>query len=284
MVSAMIVDAFTSTPFKGNPAAVVVSNVDLYTKFPDSWFQNLAQEINLSETAFIVKRGNNCFALRWFTPHGEIALCGHATLASAHALWTSGEAKSAPILFYTMSGILTATVLSSSYKGFIQLDFPVTIVKEADGISRGLCIALGIEEQNVLFHGESKFDHIIELKGGQHALSSLRPSFQLLKRVPTKRGFVVTTKGDQENDFYSRCFFPGNNVNEDPVCGSAHCALVPYWESKGLKPISGQWFRSFQLSLRTGLVLCKRRADRVFLAGQAVTMGELNFSPAAVKL
>jgi len=138
MVSAMIVDAFTSTPFKGNPAAVVISNVDLYTKFSDRWFQNLAQEINLSETAFIVTRGNNCFALRWFTPHGEVALCGHATLASAHALWTSGVAKSAPIHFYTKSGILTATVLSSSYKGFIQLDFPMTPVSETSGSNNEL--------------------------------------------------------------------------------------------------------------------------------------------------
>jgi len=284
MVSAMIVDAFTSTPFKGNPAAVVFLNLDLHKKLPDSWFQNLAKEINLSETAFIAKRGNNCFALRWFTPHGEVALCGHATLASAHALWTYEVAKSAPIHFYTKSGILTATELLSSYKGFIQLDFPITTVSEAVGFSSDLHVALGIVEENIFFHGESKFDRIIELKGGRSALRSLRPSFQLLKRVQTKRGFVVTTEGDMENDFYSRCFFPGNNVNEDPVCGSAHCALVPYWESKGLKPISGQWFRSFQLSSRTGVVLCRRGGDRVFLAGQAVTMGELNFSPAAVKL
>merc|ERR1740137_13951 len=110
----------------------------------------------------------------------------------------------------------------------------------------------------------------------------MKPSFQLLKRVPSKRGFVVTTKGDLENDFYVRVFFPRRTIIEDPVCGSAHCALVPYWESKGLKPISGKWFRSFQLSVRTGRVLCKRQADRVFLAGQAVTMGELTFSPAAV--
>lgn len=284
MVIGFIVDAFTSSPFKGNPAVVIPLSSDLFTELLDSWFQNLAEELNQSETAFIFQMGQNTFALRWFTPHGEIALCGHATLASAHALWTTGRAAQGPINFLTKSGVLTASLLSSQYEGFIQLDFPITPTRKSEKVVGKLCIALGIEEALVVSHVESKFDRIVELKGGKRTLLSLRPSFELLKRLPTNRGFVVTTEGDTENDFYSRCFFPGNNNNEDPVCGSAHCALVPYWESKGKKPISGFWFRSFQLSRRTGLVLCRRQLDRVLLAGQAITVGEINFSPSAVKL
>jgi len=284
MVVGLIVDAFTSTPFQGNPAAVVPLNVDLSSGLQDGLFQNLAQELNLSETAFVAKEGKNEFALRWFTPNGEVALCGHATLATAYVLWETGSAISAPIHFRTKSGILTASLLSSPWKGFIQLDFPMTKVTISENLIGDLCRGLGIEEKCVVCHGESKFDRIVEIMGGRKALRSLEPSFDLLKRVPTKRGFIVTTKGDTKYDFYTRSFFPNLNVNEDPVCGSAHCALVPFWESKGLKPISGLWFKAFQLSKRTGLLLCRRQADRVLLAGQAVTVGEINFSPIAVKL
>jgi len=201
----LIVDAFTPCLFKGNPAAVVLTDFNVFDVSQDMWFKNLGQELNLPATAFISGGNKNCFGLRWFIPHPENALCGHATLASAHALWETGRAKALPINFRTKSGIVSASKLSAPYEGFIQLDFPALPVVKSDASLVDIYAALGVRQEGVVAHNESKFYLIIELKGGRHALEALKPSFD--KWVTTKRGFVVTTEGDAVNDFTPESFF-----------------------------------------------------------------------------
>ena len=254
------VDAFTAKAFSGNPAAVCLLEEEAEVQ----WMQSVAAEMNLSETAFLVPQ-NDGFGLRWFTPTTEVDLCGHATLASAHVLWEKGRlVENETAHFHTRSGLLTAELRGD----WIELDFPST---PADPIEPpvGLSSLIGSVPK---FVGRSRFDLLIELTDAEE-LSDLDADFMGLSSLPV-RGFIVTAKSDvPEYDFLSRFFAPATGVQEDPVTGSAHCALAPYWAEKfGKTEMVG-----FQASLRGGVVKVKYVGDRVKLFGQAVTVlrGEL---------
>ncbi|GAB5517832.1 MAG: PhzF family phenazine biosynthesis protein [Rhodothermales bacterium] len=254
------VDAFTKQPFRGNPAGVMVLNEPA----SPTWMQQVASEMNLAETAFLVKTGENQYHLRWFTPVYEVELCGHATLASAHALWAAGHAAAGePIVFDTLSGTLTAT----PHDGQIQLDFPATPPRPAL-LPEGTLESIGIEHP--LFTGETPFDFFVEVES-EEVLHGLRPDFSRLAAIET-RGVIVTCKAAHSGvDFMSRFFAPAAGVYEDPVTGSAHCALAPYWvDQLGRNPLIG-----YQASKRGGTVGVKVKGDRVLLRGDAVTVFEL---------
>lgn len=212
------VDAFTGRPFTGNPAAICL----LAEPQPDQWMQNLAGEMNLSETAFLRRMGDE-FELRWFTPSTEVDLCGHATLAAAHVLWESGELRPEETArFRTRSGLLTARREGD----WIEMDFPATPVQPAEPPA-GLLEALGVRARQV---GRSRFDYLVEADSEQ-AVRSLSPDFAALAKAPT-RGVIVTARAQERYDFVSRFFAPASGINEDPVTGSAHCCLGPYWKEK----------------------------------------------------
>ena len=255
------VDAFTDRPFAGNPAAVCI----LSTPADPAWMLNVAREMNLAETAFLVRR-NDGFDLRWFTPEVEIDLCGHATLASAHVLWEEGHlTPTTQARFHTKSGLLTADRNGS----WIELDFPATPAAPASP-PPGLIEALGSKPT---FVGRSRFDYLVELDN-EATVRRLTPDLGALRRVEA-RGVIVTSRADakSEYDFVSRFFAPQSGVPEDPVTGSAHCALMPYWSAKlGKKELV-----AYQASSRGGVLRLRLDGDRVKLGGQAVTVlrGEL---------
>lgn len=254
------VDAFTDRPFGGNPAAVLV----LPGPTDAAWMQSVADEMNLSETAFVHPE-NDGFRLRWFTPRQEIDLCGHATLAAAHELWESGAVPSgSAIRFFTLSGVLTAT----SNGPWIELDFPAEF-EEYCAAPMELTEALGVALQYV---GKNRFDYLIEVEN-ERTVRDLDPDLTLLETV-SARGFIVTAASDTgEYDFVSRFFAPGAGVMEDPVTGSAHCCLAPFWSTRlGKDSMIG-----YQASRRGGVVRVQVKGDRVILGGQAVTVlrGEL---------
>jgi len=254
------VDAFTSQPFKGNPAAVC----PLPEPASAAWMQSLAAEMNLSETAFIVPQQED-FSLRWFTPLVEVDLCGHATLAGAHILWETGLLSTLQTArFHTHSGLLSARKNS----GWIEMDFPANPEQSAQPPA-GLLESLGVTALHV---GSSQFDYLVEI-ADPDALRLLQPDFTRLKQVQA-RGVIVTCRSDSnEYDFISRFFAPAAGIPEDPVTGSAHCCLAPYWAEK----IKKNGFTAYQASPRGGVVRCRLEGERVILAGQAVTVmrGEL---------
>ena len=250
------VDAFTSRPFRGNPAAVCL----LEREREDSWLQDVAREMNLSETAFLVPQTDS-FHLRWFTPACEVELCGHATLASAHILYEEKILKAAQqARFHTLSGPLFAGRKNSR----IELDFPADPIMPASGPPE-LTEALGCEKP--VFTGRGRFDYLVELYSEQE-LRSLKPDFRKLAGVTT-RGIIVTCRAETaEFDFISRFFAPAYGIDEDPVTGSAHCALTPYWAEKlGKEELTG-----FQASARGGVVNVRLGEGRVYLGGEAVTV------------
>ncbi len=255
-----IVDAFTDRPFAGNPAAVCL----LDAPADADWMQRVAAEMNLSETAFLVPQDGG-FGLRWFTPVVEVDLCGHATLASAHALWEWGRlAAVAPACFYSKSGLLTAECDG----GRIVLDFPAKPCTPADP-PPGLLDGLGAA---ATFVGLNGMDYFVELASADE-VRRLRPDHARLRTLPV-RGVIVTARSDDARyDFVSRFFAPGSGIDEDPVTGSAHCSLGPYWAAKfGKTTLVG-----FQASARGGVVAVEVRGERVRLGGSAVTVvrGEL---------
>jgi PhzF family phenazine biosynthesis protein len=259
-ISLFHVDAFTDRPFAGNPAAVCL----LHDERPAAWMQAIAAEMNLSETAF-VRPLDDGFELRWFTPAVEVDLCGHATLASAHTLWAIGVMPTKdPIRFNTKSGVLSA-VRSGD---LIQLDFPSTPAESCPPPA-GLLEALGATPT---FIGRTKFDSFLVVDSSS-TLRMLRPDFRQLAEIPN-RGVIVTAPSDDPGfDFISRFFAPAAGINEDPVTGSAHCALGPYWgQQLGKSRLTG-----FQASARGGIVHVELEGDRVLLGGQAVLVakGEL---------
>jgi PhzF family phenazine biosynthesis protein len=254
------VDAFTDRPFAGNPAAVCLLNREADT----AWMQAIAAEMNLSETAF-VRRLDDGFSLRWLTPKVEVDLCGHATLASAHVLWTEGVVTdSEAIRFHTKSGVLTCT----RSQDLIELDFPATAPQAVEP-PPGLLEALGVDSAIV---AKTRFDYLV-LLDQERTLRTLSPDFRKLVGLKT-RGIIVTARSDDPRfDFVSRFFAPAAGVDEDPVTGSAHCCLAPFWaERLGKTELTG-----FQASLRGGIVYVRVAGDRVILGGQAVTVwrGEL---------
>ncbi len=254
------IDAFAERPFTGNPAAVCVLDRE-----PDPrWMQAVAAEMNLSETAFVRPVGEG-YSLRWFTPTSEVDLCGHATLASAHALFSAGMHPLAePIEFLTLSGRLVCR----SEGDLIAMDFPATPPRpEAPGAE--LLHALGIEP---LYAAKTRFDWFFVLEEAR-LVRALEPDFATLARAGV-RGVIVTSRSDDPRyDFISRFFAPGVGVDEDPVTGSAHCALAPYWCGVlGATELAG-----YQASARGGVVRVGLAGDRVILRGKAATVfrGEL---------
>ena len=245
-----VVDAFTDRPFAGNPAAVV----PLAEWRDDAWLQNVAMEMNLSETAFLVKEDSG-YRLRWFTPKVEVALCGHATLASAHVLWSEGLVSSdQEIQFHTKSGLLKATRKNA----WIELDFPVKPPTECLP-SSGLLEALGASAKYV---GRNEFDYLIEVES-EDEVRRLAPDFARLAVVDV-RGVIVTSRSSTpQYDFVSRFFAPRAGVDEDPVTGSAHCCLGPYWQER----LGKSEFTAFQASARGGVVHVRIAGDRTFLGG-----------------
>jgi PhzF family phenazine biosynthesis protein len=256
----VFVDAFTSEPFAGNPAAVCV----LPEPREATWMQRVAREMNLAETAFL-DRTTDGFNLRWFTPTVEVDLCGHATLAGAHVLWETGQVGATEtIRFHTRSGVLTAVRRDD----WIELDFPVTPEAPVE-IPRDLVEALGALPSYV---GKSRFDYLVELDS-EAAVRSLRPDFRLLQTIPA-RGVIVTSRSSMAGcDFVSRFFAPASGIDEDPVTGSAHSSLAFFWSRR----LHKNRFIARQLSERGGLLRVELDGDRVRLSGQAVTVirGEL---------
>ena len=249
------VDSFTNEPFSGNPAGVCL----MTEPRDDTWLQAVAREMNLSETAFLSSNGGR-YDLRWFTPTIEVDLCGHATLASAHILWeTTAVTDSEPIHFDTRSGTLTAIRAGD----WIELDFPATPEEPADS-NIDLGRALGVSPTYI---GRSEYDFLVEV-ASEKVLGELTPDFVLLERA-TARGIIVTAQAvRQEYDFVSRFFAPQSGVNEDPVTGSSHCCLAPYWSKRlGRTELIG-----YQASERGGIVRTRLEGQRVILGGQAVTI------------
>jgi PhzF family phenazine biosynthesis protein len=248
------VDAFTDMPFSGNPAAVCV----LPEERDDRWMANVAREMNLSETAFL-RRGEDGFRLRWFTPAVEVDLCGHATLASAHVLWEEGHAPAgSEIRFHTRSGLLTAARDGEH----IELDFPALAPEPCD-TPAGLLEALGTRATVVQ---KSRFDLLVEVES-EAEVRRLRPDHTALRALGT-RGIMVTARGEGEHDVVSRFFAPGAGIDEDPVTGSAHCCLGPYWAGK----LGKTTLVCYQASERGGTVRVRLAGDRVKLSGRAVTV------------
>ncbi|WP_439942432.1 PhzF family phenazine biosynthesis protein [Streptomyces sp. BBFR115] len=264
-----IVDAFTDRPFAGNPAGVL-----LLDAFPeDDWLQNVALEVNHAETAFAHRLPGSAeadWALRWFTPATEVAMCGHATLATAHVLHTTGT-HTGPVRFATRSGVLIATPADD---GSITLDFPtapLTAVEVPDGVAE----ALGAEPLTAFDTGPSVGDLVVEL-ADEKTVRGLTPDHKALAAYST-RGLIATARAEDPArgyDFVSRCFFPNVGIDEDPVTGSAHTALAPYWSERlGRPDLTG-----LQASPRSGLVRTGLRGERTLLTGRAITVidGELH--------
>jgi PhzF family phenazine biosynthesis protein len=255
------VDSFTDRPFAGNPAGVCI----LPKPADVAWMLNVAREMNLAETAFLVPQRDS-YDLRWFTPSVEVDLCGHATLASAHVLWEDGHLKpGVQARFHTKSGLLTA----DRQDPWIELDFPATPATAAEA-PPGLTEALGAQPK---FVGRSKFDFLVELED-EGTVRKLDPDLGAIARVKA-RGVIVTSRANKGRyDFISRFFAPQSGVPEDPVTGSAHCALAPYWSAK----LGKNELMAFQASARGGELRLRLEGDRVRLGGQAVTVlrGELS--------
>lgn len=270
MIPLSVVDAFTDAPFGGNPAAVCI--LDAAKPWPsDDWLQKVGREMNLSETAFLRPSGSGEYELRWFTPAVEVALCGHATLAAAHYLWEAGRAGQDSLTFATRkSGPLAA---SRAAAGEIELDFPERPAVRCEPPA-GLLEALGVAVAVAVGHNGDDF--IVEVPSAA-AVRALAPDVAALAGADC-RGVIVTAPSDDPRyDFVSRFFAPRAGVNEDPVTGSAHCCLAPWWGDRlGKSELTG-----FQASARGGVVRV-RRGGRVKLIGRAVTVtrGELLVAPA----
>ena len=261
MASLTFVDAFSDGPFTGNPAAVCL----LREPADAAWMQHVAAELNLAETAFVVRRADHDFDLRWFAPAVEVDLCGHATLASAHVLWETGTLPpAAAARFHTRSGLLTATKAGD----WIELDFPSTPAVAAEP-PPGLLEAMGVTARYV---GRSPFDYLIEV-ADEAAVKAAAPNLTMLKKISTRGVMVTAPSADPKFDFVSRFFAPGAGIDEDPATGSAHCCLAPFWQSK----LGKKDFLARQLSARGATLKVAVAGDRIKLAGKAVTMmrGEL---------
>ncbi len=251
------VDAFTAEPFKGNPAGVCL----LKAPAEASWMQNVAAEMNLAETAFPLAEGDG-FRLRWFTPAVEVKLCGHATLAAAHILWELGVLKpKEEARFHTLSGLLTARRVGAE----IELDFPSRpVTPKPPDWAEALVGALGVKPS---FIGLSAEDVLVEL-ADEATVRSLRPDFAAIKTLPA-RGVIVTSRSaDARFDFVSRFFVPAVGIDEDPVTGSSHCVLTPYWSQK----LGKASMTAYQASARGGILRVRLDGSRVRIAGHAVTV------------
>ena len=248
------IDAFTAVPFAGNPAGVCF----LDGPRPDTWMQSVAAEMNLSETAFLLPEGDG-YRLRWFTPAAEVRLCGHATLASAHALWETGRLPlDATARFYTLSGLLTARRNGD----WIELNFPARPPQAMD--VPALAEALRVKP---LATYQDADDYMV-LVASEAEVRSLNPDIPAINELPV-RGVIVTARSTTPGyDFISRFFAPRVGVIEDPVTGSAHCCLTPYWAAE----LDKKEMVAYQASPRGGVLHVRLEGERVILAGQAVTV------------
>jgi PhzF family phenazine biosynthesis protein len=258
------VDAFTAAPFAGNPAGVCL----LDAAADPGWMAAVAKEIDLPATAFVHADGDS-FALRWFTARAELELCGHGTLASSHVLLETGRVRrDQPIRFQSRGGPLTASLRD----GWIELDFPAT-PERTIAPPPGLAEALGAE---IRYVGRGRLDCLVEL-ADESTVRSLKPDLAKLRDVDA-RGIIVTSRSaTTDRDFVSRFFAPSVGIAEDPVTGSAHCCLAPYWAAKlGKTELVAE-----QVSTRGGVLKLRVDGDRVRIAGQAVTVirGELQAAP-----
>lgn len=253
------VDAFTEKAFAGNPAAVCV----LPKAVEETWMQAVAAEMNLSETAFLypIEDGHH---LRWFTPTAEVDLCGHATLASAHVLWSEGYLSTEQeARFHTRSGLLTAT----QAKGWITLNFPAQPVKATSASPELLKSLRGLMPDTVTHGGSAEANFLVELPSEDY-VRSLQPDFSIMKMLPA-HGVIVTAAGMEDTiDFVSRYFAPAIGIDEDPVTGSAHCSLALYWKDK----LGKSEFIAKQVSARGGILKVQVQGDRVLISGQAITV------------
>ncbi len=251
------VDAFTDKPFYGNPAAVVI----LDKAADEAWMRKVAEEMNLSETAFLHKVGTDEFILRWFTPLEEVDLCGHATLASAHILWEKAVVNGlADIKFNTGSGQL---VCRKSSNGLIKMDFPREEAEKSE-VPEAIYIGLGVK---LLFTGKNRMDYLVEVES-EEILRNLNPDFTALRKLDS-RGVIVTARSENKDfDFVSRFFAPAVGIYEDPVTGSAHCCLAPYWAKK----LGKTSFKALQVSKRRGILEIELVDDRVNIKGRAITV------------
>ena len=247
------VDAFTNKLFGGNPAAVC----PLEEWLPDEVMQKLGAENNLAETTFIVKEGDH-YRIRWFTPTVEVKLCGHATLATAHIFYTELGYTKDEIVFESLSGLLK---VSRKADGLYTLDFPADKLHAVTNVPDEIFEGLGIGAVPVF---KSSFDYFLVLHS-QYEVEALKPDFKILSALEA-RGVIVTAKG-AEADFVSRCFFPPSGIDEDPVTGSAHTSMVPYWAAQ----LNKTSLKAIQVSARKGHLDCELKGDRVLMSGNAVT-------------
>ncbi|TFG62379.1 MAG: PhzF family phenazine biosynthesis protein [Spirochaetales bacterium] len=264
------VDSFADRPFKGNPAGVCVLSGEEAARAADQWMQDLAMEMNLSETAFLFKE-KETYSLRWFTPAVEVDLCGHATLASAHILWSEKfEPEDSELIFNTRSGRLGA----ANRAGWITLDFPSDGPVEADppeGLLDALFAGGGTGSAAPVYSGKTKFDWFVCV-ATEEEVRRVRPNFEALAEV-TGRGVVITApSSDSAYDFVSRFFAPAAGIPEDPVTGSAHCCLGPYWQAR----LKKNEFTAYQASPRGGVVKVEVRDRRTRISGKALTIFELS--------
>ena len=249
------VDAFTDTPFAGNPAAVCL----LPEPRDERWMQDVAREMNLSETAFLHRREDG-FDLRWFTPAVEVDLCGHATLASAHVLWEDGHLRpDEQARFFTKSGLLTARRDGE----WIELDLPVEAEEPVEAPA-DLVRALAITPKYV---GKNRFNYVVEIDS-EAAVREVKPDFSLLQTLPVQGVIVTSLSASPDFDFVCRYFAPAAGINEDPVTGSAYCCLGPFWRQRLKKDA----FLAQQVSPRGGIVRVRLSGDRVLLGGKAITV------------
>ena len=267
------VDAFTSEAFKGNPAAVCILENDI----SDELMKNIAQEMNLSETAFVkpLKNSNigkgNLFSLRWFTPEVEVDLCGHATIATSKVLFDEFNIKEQYIKYETKSGLLTAKKKDEK----ISLDFPIDKALDFN-LTQDILDAMGIRSYSKAIIGEKTRKLVIEVKDKENIIN-LKPNFEILKSLKFKsdvKGIGVTCRGNEKYDFISRYFNPWAGINEDPVTGSVHTLLANYWSNK----LNKMDMNAYQASNRSGEISLKLlENDRVRLSGEAVIVlrGEL---------
>jgi PhzF family phenazine biosynthesis protein len=246
-------DAFTDRLFGGNPAAIC----PLEDWLTDEKMQQIALENNLSETAFLVK-DNNDYHIRWFTPGTEVKLCGHATLAAAHVLFNTLGRDGRVVVFHSKSGPLKVTKLAD---GKLMLDFPSNKPELVSEVPYGIFEGLGIDAVPVF---KTSFDYMLVL-ASQKIIEGLNPDFKTLAKTPC-RGVITTAKGD-DADFVSRCFYPQSGIDEDPVTGSAHTIMIPYWAEQ----LGKTKMKAIQLSKRRGYLDCELAGDRVLMSGNAIT-------------
>lgn len=244
-----IVDAFSDTPFGGNQAGVCLPEAWP----PDALMQRIARENNLSETAFAVKSSDH-YGLRWFTPAVEIELCGHATLATAFALFSFVERDAHTLSFHTRSGVLTV-----SRKGkLLEMDFPQRTQRQIE-VTEAMRRAVGVP----VLHAYAGYNLMLELESPQ-AVRALKPDIGAIKALSDYHGVIVTATGE-DCDFVSRFFAPNVGIEEDPVTGSTHTSLAPYWGER----LKKRELIARQLSERGGMLWCALSGDRVLIAGNA---------------